>query len=306
MFDNADSSDNLELLEDFWPTGKMGSVLITSQDKAVTATFASVGIVLDRLDDNSAIDLLCKGSGQKRTRAEFDALEKIVGRVDRLPLAISQAAFIIRTDQLKFEEFLLLYDNRTLIEKSSPVRGPALRYIHSLSTVWNVSFQGLDDEARALLNLIAFLDTEKVQESMISKGASKSGHPRLAFLKEKRDFVLCRSKLNRSPLIYRNDKLEILWMHGLVQETCHMRMDPDKRQEAFELAYRVLSAIWPVPEMHNRRRNELWAEQQDYVSHVVRLSQHYQSSLTSIAQNINLDRLIPDKMFAELLYNAAW
>lgn len=102
----------MKLLQDFWPTAKNGSILITTQDLKLAVTFAEGKAQLERLETADAIELLCKSCPQRGPNAEAEAA-KIVERVDRLPLAIDQAARLIQAEGLSFNDFLLLYDKTT-------------------------------------------------------------------------------------------------------------------------------------------------------------------------------------------------
>ncbi|KAJ5726207.1 P-loop containing nucleoside triphosphate hydrolase protein [Penicillium malachiteum] len=295
VFDNADAEDdsNMTLVQEFWPRATGGSILITTQDKKLAVTFAQKNIIqLERLETTEAIKLLCRTWDERTLDSEAE----------------SNATRLIQSEGLTFNEFLLLYDKTTLIDSSDPNRAPSLRYDHSLQTVWNVAFQMLkkDPLVGRLVNIISFLDTERIPEKLISSGVDVSDDERLSFLKGAKNFIRYRSKLIFSALVYRNEDLRMIWMHGLVQETCHMRMTHVQKQEAFELATEILQNVWPIPEMHNRRQNSLWPKQQDLVSHVVCLGQFYRESHSRSSDAAKPNGLRPDKKFAQLLYNAGW
>ena len=309
VFDNADSKDKLKLLAEFWPVGDYGSILITSRDEVILGTLASAGKKIGPLKEENAVDLLLKTSTHLNTPANRGYACKIAERVDYVPLGLSQAALFIRINSLSLQDYLEAYSNRQLIQDSVPMPGPAWVYEHSLSTVWNMNFENLDQDTQTLVSILAFLDPDKVKESLISEGASHSKDSRLKFIGGSKSFIKCRAKLSRSVLVYRNEDLQILWMHRLVQETCHLRMSSSSRQEAFELAFDILNQVWPVAERHNRHRPELWTFQQECIPHIASISRYYRESLESGAEedeNATYDPLKPPEAFAELLYNAAW
>ena len=304
VFDNADRNaqshhDNLELLQKYWPSGKMGSVLITSQDKRVTYKFAKSYEELDRLTESDAVKLLYQESDiPQEQNPDPDAL-KIIKRLDCLAFGISQVAWIVRTKFLTFEQFLVMYeDNQRIFVDSEVVRGPGVRYVHRLSTVWDMQFRDLDSGTTDLMNIVSFLDPDKVEAAHLSKGLSKSSDESLT-LRQNAKFPDYLGKLAGSPLVTWNKKERSIRMHRLVQETCRLRMG-DERQKAFDRAYHMIFALWRQAPWHNRRQNELWTDQEAQIQHIDHLANIYLGYFQSCSS------LKVSKTFAELLYQGGW
>ena len=230
----------MNLLDDFWPAGNRGSILVTTRDKAALGQFTAGIREVQKLEEKDAVDLLMKLSRQPPGPLEHENAAKICARVDYLPLAIGAAAFIIHSDSLSFAEYLSGYSNRDLIVESKPLGGPTTQYAHSLASVWNMNFTRLDKETRFLLDTLAFLDPDKIQEDLVAEGASKCGDPHLKFLGSAKKFLHYRGKLCHSILVHRNPRLKQIWIQRLVQESCHIRMDKTTRQVAFDAAFHIV------------------------------------------------------------------
>lgn len=158
---------------------------------------------------------------------------------------------------------------------------PGDNYPLDLSTVWNMSFESLDEERQAFLNLISFLDPDLIHLQLLWEGAAravKSGVGSLAFMDIIRKLNKCKGPLVRSSLVTQNETLRELWMHRLVQQSCHLRMRHTVRQESFDKAYWVVKAMWPVLARDNRHRVNLWPMQQAYFAHVQSLAHFYDES----------------------------
>lgn len=158
---------------------------------------------------------------------------------------------------------------------------PGENYPLKLSTVWNMSFGSLDEERQTFLNLISFLDPDRIQLQLLCEGAVsavKRGVSSLAFMDNIRKLNKCKGPLVRSSLVIQNETLRELWMHRLVQQSCHLRMSPTVRQESFDRAYWVVKAMWPVPARDNRHRVDFWPTQQAYFAHVQSLAHFYDQS----------------------------
>jgi len=288
VLDNADSKDKAALFDEFWPPGNYGSILVTSRDTTLPARLG--GEILAELAEESAVELLIKltkpqwqDPTEPRPYLEENAARRIVAHIRFLPLAITQAAEIIIKDSCLLSDFLDAYNDRELIESTEAVDliRPGERYPLNLSTVWNMSFETLSNEQQTFLNLIAFLDPDRIQLQLLTEGAAKAvkrGVHSLSFIENVRKLNKLKGPVVQSALVTQNEKLRELWMHRLVQQSCYMRMPPEERQMAFDMAYWVVKTMWPVPERNNRHRVDLWPTQQAYFAHVQSLAHFYDVS----------------------------
>jgi hypothetical protein len=310
VFDNADpaeatdqTSDNLQLLDEFWPTGRAGSILITSQDRRVTQSHAQQHIELDPFTEDEAVELLYKVSHVNPSRYTEKDAKQIVVRLEKIPFSIRVAAKTIFEYSLSFEEYLRIYDNDKLFRESEPLRGPGLHYAKTLRTVWALPYERLSEAAKDLLNIIVFMDVDTIKENMITNGVQRSQDPLLEFLSGDK-LSLCRGKLIMSPLVSWNKNLKIMSMHRIVQRSCHHNMTTS-RQTAFDRAVLVISSNWPRPEMHNRRQHSMWMLQEEFIQHVLSIHNYFLRSKNNSSDDVS-NPIRGGYNFAELLYLAAW
>lgn len=175
-------------------------------------------------------------------------------------------------------------------------------YPFNLSTVWTMSYKTLVPDQQDLLNLMAFFDPVGIPLQLLSDGASKAssmGNESLAFIDSDRKFRRCKSGLVRSSLVMQNEYLEQLWMHRLVQQSCHLRMNPTTRQEAFSRGLSLLLAMWPMTDPDNRHHVDLWPIQNLLFPHLQSLARFYDESQSSEVP------LHTDQKFLALLFDAA-
>ena len=175
--------------------------MITSRDKILVKQFG--GVELLELDEESAVDLLFSltrsnlaehstntledysqpesssdreheiGDSRDRVLYPVDNFKKeeaaakvIVKRIGYLPLGIKYAANLIVQDVCSLSSFLEAYDNSELIRDSEEMklaREEKQKYEYSLRTVWNMNFDRLLSEPQNLMNVVAFLDPDRVQ-----------------------------------------------------------------------------------------------------------------------------------------------
>jgi hypothetical protein len=310
VFDNADPAeatdqtpDNLQLLDGFWPTGRAGSILITSQDIRVTKSHAPDFMKLEPFTQDEAVNLLHIVSDVKPSRSNEDAAVQIVDRLEKIPFSIRVAAKTIFEYSLSFEGYLRIYDNDKLFRESEPLRGPALHYTKTLRTVWALPYERLPEASKDLLNIIVFMDVENIKETIITNGVEKSHNQLLEFLSGDK-LSLSRGKLIMSPLVNWNKTLQVLSMHRIVQQSCHHNMTTS-RQTVFDRAVLIISNDWPRPEMHNRRQRSMWLLQEEFIQHVLSIHNYFLCS-KDVNSGDASDPLRGGYKFAELLYLAAW
>lgn len=313
VFDNADrdfygNDDNLALLQDFWPASLRGSILITSQDKRVPAQYAEEhNEELKPWPEADSLEFLYRATGTARSPENEVLARQIVERFDNFPHFLHHAANRIKIESLTFSNFQQIYpDNREFIKDSQPIHSPAPRYPHSPSTVWSLPFEGLDDKARAMMNIVSFFDQDFIREDHLQQGTSESGLQSLSFLCKEPNFIKCRAKLTESSLVSWNKDLRVLWIHRNVREICHLRMKPEERQTAFEQACDIIYTIFPQQPLHARRQHTILQDQETKINHVVSFANLYRSSLRNKAAGNFASELRPSTMFAELLFLGAW
>ncbi|KAK6527448.1 hypothetical protein TWF694_004437 [Orbilia ellipsospora] len=220
IFDNADDPD---VLEDAIPATTSGSILITSRDSSAGNIIGAETVHVqpfDSEDGHTAFKSLLKQKISSPVDIELAA--KIVDQLGGLPLAIAQISGYINQQRYSLKEFLPLYiKNASKIDQKRVGKGS---YEHTLSTVWTLSLEQLSGEAATLQNLLAFLDPDKIHESMLLEGGMEISDPDFEFLKDEMDFADAKTPLLRSALVDRFYETGTLSIHRLVQEAIVRRL----------------------------------------------------------------------------------
>lgn len=315
ILDSADGEDGTDVLKEYLPNGPYGSILITSRDSSFVPKYG--GAILGELEESDATALLLGSTtGERLFRVPSDswrdqdssntaAARTIVRRLGYLPIGIIQAARLINKKGLGLIQFLDEYNERDLIDNAElmQLETPSNEdYPFTLSTVWTMSYKTLNTDQQDLLNTMAFFDPVGIPLQLLSEGAEKTtsvGNLSLAFIDDDRKFRRCKSGLVRSSLVMQNEYLEQLWMHRLVQQSCHLRMSPKTRQEAFDRALALLKAMWPMTDPDNRHHVELWPLQNLLFPHLQSLARFYDESQSSEFT------LCTDQYFLALIFDAS-
>ena len=143
-------------------------------------------------------------------KKEEAAAKVIVKRIGYLPLGIKYAANLIVQDVCSLSSFLEAYDNSELIRDSEEMklaREEKQKYEYSLRTVWNMNFDRLLSEPQNLMNVVAFLDPDRVQMRLFSNWSTGPSDPRLHFIRTPNKLHKCKTALVRSSLVTQNEEL---------------------------------------------------------------------------------------------------
>lgn len=314
IFDNADSVDNKSLLAQFWPRTGKGSILITSRDRSLLGEFP--GQSLTQFPSEDAVKLLVgltnQGSrvaGDAHRESEAKAAAKLADLVHCLPLAITQLASIAIEDCCSLADLGSSYDNLSqLIEDSSSgntITGALSQYSHSLKTVLDMNYGRLNKNEQALLNIMSFLDPDRIQFSLLTGGVGDAAQQQHGVFQSKLQLVKARGFLLKSSLLYENADLSVIWMHRLVQATCQLRMlgtDLEARQKAFDSAFNLVHKAFPVPPITGRHDKTYWEPQEACLAHIQSLGAIVQDS--ELRPNTRLE--VDPARFSQLLHDAAW
>lgn len=307
IFDNADDP---MVLADYWPQGS-GSILITSRDPLAKTMFTSraSGFDLGPLSQRDSLSLFNHLTANFNEQEE-DTARHISDALGGVPLAISQMAGIIRRQDLTLAEFFELYtdheEHASLYE--TKFDSSLVTYRHSLSSVW--AFEKLKPQARRLLELIAFLDPDVIEEDMLMAAAAKLLSEGAQFRKS--NYIEARTDLMQSSLVRRDKQKQHISVHRIVQDAIFAAMEPARKSLVFDQVVRMLWAEWPSampkpskePELPQpkstggRLHVERWPVCAALYPHVLRMHQLW-STISNLSETTSL-------LFAKLLTEAAW
>lgn len=240
VFDNANDPT---ILADYWPQGS-GSILVTSRDPLAKSMFTNrcSGLDIDPFSQQDSLSLINNLTGMAN-ELEDDTARKISDALGGIPLAISQMAGIIRRWGLTLAEFLELYNDDE--ERSKLYRTKfdthLVPYCHSLSTVW--AFDKLRDDARLLLEVISFFDSDVIREDLLIEASAMLLPEHSQF--KKWHYIEARTDLLQASLIHRDKQKQSLSVHRTVQDVMFARISLAKKRFMFDLVVRILWENWP-------------------------------------------------------------
>lgn len=180
VFDNA---DNLSVLKQFWPGSSSGSILLTTRDSTAAFGLASDSCQVLPFDiaagSKALMNILALDSTSELNKQQAYAISSTFGG---LPLALNQIGGFIAQRRIPLQDFLPLYHrNSTSVDAKNPA---GMDYNHTLATVWDISLSKLSGNAQMLLDILAFLNPDYIQESLLTEGALQGESSMLEFAKD--------------------------------------------------------------------------------------------------------------------------
>lgn len=171
IFDNAERES---ILKGYWPVGAKGSILITSRKYYNFMKDANRrGDTVRPFSPQQSYELLMQLLGEKwqlaerrgtLPKSEINAAKTLLGKIGGLALAIQQAAVLINNPEIGGSTIggaLELFNSNSRRLPERPVGEERSEMIHSLDTLWNMSFSALTGPAREFLSVLAMLSPGK-------------------------------------------------------------------------------------------------------------------------------------------------
>lgn len=171
VFDNA---EDIATIRPFWPASTHGSIIVTSQNPHIQH-LTKWHIALQPLTFSEGASLV--QTYLNRGASEEDAAKDLSSTLGGHPLAITHFIGYISRSQCPIDQISRDLNQRL---KSSQIWNMAdaygssdtRAYEHSLKTVWDLALIRLADDARLLLEYMAFLDPDYTQVDLFAGPAS--------------------------------------------------------------------------------------------------------------------------------------
>ena len=150
VFDNADNLTPEEL-EQFFPSGLQGNILITSRNSGLKhLTSHDSSLEVKEMEENDAISLLLNAAGLDESQEDLQVeTSKIVKELFCIHLAIDQAGAFIAfggTDIRDYLDEYYQYRERLL---SYPAFKGVSKYNRTVYGTWELSFKEIEQRAKS-------------------------------------------------------------------------------------------------------------------------------------------------------------
>ncbi|KAK5655883.1 hypothetical protein OQA88_5422 [Cercophora sp. LCS_1] len=288
IIDNADDMDLMlgpshdgSGINRYIPISDVGLVLLTTRSREVAVPFAGGDIIdLHAMEPSEATDFLAKSLGPRRDLLESETdTKELLSALTYLPLAITQAAAYLSTNQIPTREYLELLrsTNQGTANLLSQEFYDNTRYPGSqnaVATTWLVSFEQIrksNADAAKVLSFLACIEPKAIPRSIL---------PRL----DPERLTRAIGTLCGYAFLSRRGTTDTFDMHSLVHLATQIWIKRDGRTASNTVdAIKHLREIFPEQEWENR---DLWRE---YYPHAFILLQ--QRKEISLKERFHLLRL---------------
>lgn len=265
-------------LSGYIPRGTTGTVLWTSRDQQIAGSLVGPrqGIHVAQMTYEEGQALLKAGADLNMLRCKSDDVAKLLAELDGHPLAISQAAFLIRRRKLSITEYLGEIQQGTkrwnMLKNSEHDRHRRPQASNSVLETWNISVDFIRQEnnlAYEILNVLAFVDNQSIPFGLIAKAAQTKRDDDqesiAAAVLRLEEFSFLASRISEG-----NDQVRTYDMHKLVQEAIlynlHVRKEKlSEKVRSARRAFQVTDQLFPTA-----RGPETWELCERYLTHAQR------------------------------------
>ncbi len=165
ILDNVTSFHDIS---DYYPADRAGcGVIITSRDHAIGATAVSLRLRVPDLSVENTASLIMSILGEvPRTDENIETARDIGRELGGLPLLINQAGAYIQKYGCGLRNFLPFYRRSWQNVHRAKVDLPD--YPATISSLWQLSLQGLEPAHRAFIEILALLQPDRIPSSMFT------------------------------------------------------------------------------------------------------------------------------------------
>ncbi|KAK4063147.1 hypothetical protein Trihar35433_8942 [Trichoderma harzianum] len=297
IFDNLNEAS---AIEDFWPRGGLGSIIVTSVVSDVVFNLNPYVIKVPAFSEEEAIGcFLDQLALDNKDELNKNSAAKINQELGGHPLAIVRVAAFARSCKFRIEECaeqieLALDEARD----ASPIKNYD-DYLKDISTVWKMSFKKLSEKPRAmsLLGMLSYLAAETIPEVLFT--------PKLSRGELSDDLLFCSNSIRLKVVegnllnwgLIEKDLAGNLSLHRLVQKEVQHFLNEGQKQDAFDQITFLLYHAFPKQDK-GQYLHDHWEQGNLFVNHIVTLNRHYLD--TSSPQ------IFPSLHYIRLLSNCAW
>ncbi|KAL8941508.1 MAG: hypothetical protein Q9216_002190 [Gyalolechia sp. 2 TL-2023] len=239
------------------------------------------------------------GNEDMSSHPEYKIAGVIAKEAEGLPLALTHIAGYVEVSECTLTDFVQLWNERRRHTKSSKLTANAMMQStdKALETIWTIGLREVTIDARELLNILAFLDSDCIQRKLL---VGEHEEPSLDFLHSEQAFRYKRmiSELRRRNIItirIQKDE-EILSIHRSLQQKILQDLERDsrKRDEVFYQAFQLVRKRFPEPSPIQVPEPAKWPACKEYLPHVLHLEMVIMRSDPPIAPSILQARLLSD------------
>ncbi|KXJ88488.1 hypothetical protein Micbo1qcDRAFT_197288 [Microdochium bolleyi] len=218
---------------------------------------------------------------------DFPHAEQVLKVVGGLPLAISMIVGFVKVSKLTLQDFLDLWEEKEHItrKKRRNVDIGEADIDSTIDSLWTIGIREVRMNSRRLLDVMSFLDPERIQESLL---VGDHQEEYLEWIAEPLSFKRMINELVGRRLISVKEGLRgpIYIIHRLLAAKILLDMDDYGFVDAFRKIFRLIRKRFPVADRQQVPNSRNWPTCKEYIPHVFTLHRIFlqnKKNLTSLA-----------------------
>ncbi|KAL9022963.1 MAG: hypothetical protein Q9196_007450, partial [Gyalolechia fulgens] len=224
--------------------------------------------------------------------------EEIAHALGSLPLALHQIGGFMNQRKMPLKDFLPLY--KRTAERIDAKKTGITNYEHSISTVWEMSLNKLSGHVRLLLEILAFMDPDKIDQEILIEGSQAvvGKRPDIGFLSDELDLLDAEEALLQAALINKASDMGFISIHRLIQAAVIRKLSSEEKATTFDTIVRLL--CWGFPNTFSKdvgHQHQSWENSEKclhHIDHIIKKKEAYKISP-------------PDpQYYAEVLLRCSW
>ncbi|KAI0400853.1 TPR-like protein [Xylaria palmicola] len=280
VFDNVDDSRHLE---DFWPSGGTGHIIMTSRSPYIAQFRGSRPLPLSPLSQDDSKQLFYNIVGWNKCQQNAQEIDEILSEWKGVPLALYHIGSYISRLHIDVKRFINLYKRSAAGLYQS--KGFAEEYPHSIATAFSVG--QLEGDMKSLLEILCYLDPDGIPTQLLLSNFDYR-EPVLQIDSEL-GFYDALAGLCSSGLVSQKD--DNLVVHRLVQSVAVSSMARDNQISLFNQVLSLLNREFPR-EIEGKPVWSEWDRCNSYLPHVLFIRRKWQELFKNDQKNAELANLL--------------
>ncbi|KAJ8128914.1 hypothetical protein O1611_g4719 [Lasiodiplodia mahajangana] len=271
-----DNVQDMRILQDYWPIGSNGRIIITSRNHAATEQPVTASKLIEPFnpEDGAAAFLSFLPEHVRREpNAQINA-HAISITCGGLPLALRQCANLLKVKNISIEELsLICSDTASLVQPHSLLNttsGQDYYYNGNLSTIWQGALTALSETSIFMLRLLSWFDPDSIPEVLMKPDDGQLHEAFRTHLVNEADYDIAIESLLSQGLVNKGTHSGVFIMHRLVQAMAIQSMSSEDGENIFKLVLTLLDAAIPLQENWEQQTGD-WDRYDRALPHIERL-----------------------------------
>ncbi|KAF7681063.1 hypothetical protein GT037_000039 [Alternaria burnsii] len=298
IFDNADEVD---IIAPYIPESKNGATVITTRHPELRSPSATSPAFyhVQPLSITDSQSFLQRSTHLKLEDVNTEQGHELLRLLDGLPLALAVISSYIELRRLSIEDFWKIYEQKKKTGGHEASQMPSDASV--VNNIWTPPLAKLSPDARRLMAVLSYMDPDAAHTSLVRAVFERTLSPEDSDSVDLR-FIEASHDLANLALIDKPEGGTVFTMHRLMQMVTRQYISQNETREIYKALTYVWGTQWPSDRKFPNVLHGFWAEFDDIMNQLWRMTDHVSSSVLSLNA---LDEYI-DESFPRTALGCIW